>query len=456
MRETVARTLSLALAAVLAACGAPARMQDGPSTLTRGMVPMSGKAAPGRAAIRATLFDICDRSLGDLSDSVLPFIDDPAVSPEVRIDLLRTQLRIGTTIVATATTRSVESGVVDMYCYLAVCEARLSQRLADSLPDRPEVVRLEAAIQVPLAMARGLLESTATVEQVEFVDRALAGFLERDVNSSPGLLLRLDDFADLRASTDRIATGGSGLLGTVDEARDEIRSTRESAELVSYAIQRMPTLARWHARLLLEEALAGPSTGRAYAALDALATRLGELGTSLYASSQAIDRVDARVAETVEALGEVDGPLARTMAEARATIADAKALRESLDGTMPALDLTLGAARETLESLRGSVADVEDLRAKLKEDGVTLDPAAARETAQELAAAAADLKVALGEARAVLSSDDASARLEEIVSASRTATDYVFWRAGLLLLIAACLAIVLRVAWVLTGRRGKA
>lgn len=448
--------MSIALAAFLAACGTPSATRDGPSTLEPGTMPMSGKAPPGRAAIRSALFDICDRSLGDLSDAVLVFIDDPAVAPEVRIDLLRTQLRIGTTIVATATTRSVESGVVDMYCYLAVCEARLSQRLDDSLPDRPEVVRLEAAIQASLSMARGLLESTATAQQVEFVDHAMAGFLERDVNSAPGLLLRLDDFADLRASTDRIASGDSGLLGTVEEARDEIRTTRESAELVSYAIQRMPTLARWQARLLLEEALASPSTQRAFAAVDVLATRIGELGTRLDATSQAIDRIDVRVAETVEALGEVDGPLARTMADARTTIADANALRESLDGALPALDLTLGAARETLEALRGSVAGVEDLRAKLKEDGVTLDPAAARETAQELAAAAADLKLALGEARAVLSSDDASARLEEIVSASRTATDYVFWRAGLLLLIAACLAIVLRVAWVLTGRRGKA
>jgi hypothetical protein len=102
------------------------------------------------------------------------------------------------------------------------------------------------------------------------------------------------------------------------------------------------------------------------------------------------------------------------------------------------------------------LAGVETLRANLKDDGVTIDPAAARETAAELAAAAADLKVALAEARGVLSSEDASARLEEIVAASRTATDYVFWRAGLLLFIAACLAIVLRVAFVLTARKPKA
>lgn len=449
----------LALALVLAAgsCTTPPRdAEPGPRTLADGMVPMSGQPVPSRAMIRATLFDICDRTLGNLAEAAAPLIDDPGFPSEHRIALLRTQLRVGTTVVATATTRTVESGVVDLYCYLAVCEARTRQRLGDGVPDGPEVARLLEAIRDPLEMARHLLESTASAGQVELVDAAVAAFLARDSNEGPGLLLRLDDFADLRASTDRLVASGSGIFAAVDGTRDEIRETRESAELVAYAMQRMPMLARWHVRLLAEELLAGPGTERAYRTTEVLARSVDGLAARIDLATAAADRVEATVDGTVAALGRPDGALAARLAEARAALGEATSLRESLDGTLPALDATLASARETLAALRESVAGVDALRSNLKEDGVTLDPAAARAAASDLAAAAADLKLALGEARTVLSSEDASARLEEIVKASRTATDYLFWRAGLLLLIAACLSIVLRVAWVLTGRRGKA
>jgi hypothetical protein len=363
---------------------------------------------------------------------------------------------MSTSVVAIATMPSIEKAVVDLYCYLRVCREKIDARIADEAPDGPEIALIRNSVQEPYELSRRLLEATATRGQVEFVDAAVTKFLEEHRSNLPGLLVHLEEFADLRSVADGIPRAPSSIFDTVDETREEIKSTRESAELVGYAIQRLPIIARTHARLVFEEILAGPAFSRVTGTFDALSGRVAELSEQVGNGAKTIERLDARVGEALDALEGPDGALASTLEEARATIVEGQKLREGLDTTLPALTETLGSAREALGSLREVLAGVETLRANLKDDGVTIDPAAARETAAELAAAAADLKVALAEARGVLSSEDASARLEEIVAASRTATDYVFWRAGLLLFIAACLAIVLRVAFVLTARKPKA
>jgi len=436
------------LVAALASCATPlVTVPSGPDTLPPGQVPASGEPAPDRDAIRTSLFAIGDRALGNLADASSPLLDDRTLDADVRIRVLRTQLRIATSILDLVTTRRVEIGVLDLYAYLSLCATRMRGHAADATgPESEAFVRLGAALADPLAMARTLLEQTATREQVSAVEGSLAAFLERDHGTEPGLLFRLEDFAEVREMSRRLGAAG-GMFAEVSAANEEIRSTRETGELLSYALQRLPLFARWNARLLLEEATDGPGATAVRRQVEDLSQAVGTLSGPLAAVAAKVESLDARLAETTALLADPEGTAKATLGEIRSTLEEARGLLATLGEAGPEFRGTLAAARETIDAAR-------DLRRELAGGETALAPEEMRSLVRDLAGAAADLKAALADTRAVLADDAASKRLEDLVTASRTATDYLFWRAGLLLVVAACLGVVVRIAFVLTARRG--
>ncbi|MFO0828793.1 MAG: hypothetical protein U0572_11685 [Phycisphaerales bacterium] len=183
------------------------------------------------------------------------------------------------------------------------------------------------------------------------------------------------------------------------------------------------------------------------ATLDA---RLGESSAAMRSLAEGIERARAtaqdlgRAVEAAEGidtkgLTEFAGELRNAAAEIHATLPDAQA-------TIAELKLTIEAAERVSTALRDLTRGP---------DGKPLDLTALSAASERFAVASSDLRSAIGQANQILASDEATRRLEEIARTGRAGIDHAIWRVGQLLVIIACLAIVVRIAWVLTRPRAE-
>lgn len=400
------------------------------------------KADIDRPALQTRLLDLAESAIGDIDYATRKVLAS-SPSPHVARETLTIRVNVASIMTALATSGEPESGLVDMLIYATLRRDATRNWLASRPPEAPEQA-LGSACDRVAREARELAESVLSADQLARVQELIATWHVDHPNATYVGLVRLDDLVELRSDPFRSETVASitpSLLDPVADAERSIERTRIFGERLSFVMQRMPYFVRWQAEELLfsllereELAALGRSADHAREALEHVAT--------------SIDSARTEIQSLRSAFNEVGGP---EVAELRGFAGDIRTTVSDIRGLLPD-------ARATMSELRTAVEGAERVTASLDAltrgaDGTPIDLTAISAASERFATASADLREAIAQANALLSSEEAARRLEDIAKTGRSSIDHLIWRIGQLIIIVGSLGLVLRIVWVLTRPR---
>ncbi len=365
--------------------------------------------------------------------------------PKTRAFVQATRVAVSTLTTAIATSGAPEADVIDLYAFVRLRRWVTDQWLAGWPADAPEQAlgRAMATIDSHVTI---LVQSLLNAEQLAKLNQLIEDWKTAHPDAPMVGVVRFDEFANLRSTPfgpSHDVELEPTLLTPVTDAQKELERTRLLGERIIFLVQRLPILARIQAEEVVFATLAQPD-------YQTLLSRLEGGSLSIDRLSQALNEARQRTKEIEDAIRGIDPgdltPAKELATEVRTALADAK--------------VALPEARATIVELKDAIEGAERVTTALRNltqgpDGKPLDLSAASAASERLVTAAGDLRAAIEQAHALLSSDDATRRFEEIARSSRMGIDYFVWRLGQLLVIAASLTIVLRIVWVLTRQRGE-
>jgi len=221
------------------------------------------------------------------------------------------------------------------------------------------------------------------------------------------------------------------------------QAARIADERLTLALRQLPALARDEAAQAIDEFLRRPEIAQ-------LRTELHEGRVTVDSLGASIDRARVTAEQLGAALDDAQG----------IDIPGLTAFAIELRGAATEIHASLPDARTTIAELKLTIEAAERVSVGLRDltrgpAGEPLDLTALSAASDRFATASSDLRQAIAQANALLSSDEATRRLEEIGRTGRLGIDHAVWRLGQLFVIGASLTIVLRIVWILTRPRAE-
>jgi hypothetical protein len=400
-----------------------------------------------RAVLQTKLLSLAEFSIATIDYATRSVVEaEPPPSAVVAEAAVTIRLNVASIMTALATTGEPETGLLDMLFYASLRKDATETWLATRPPDAPEQA-LGIACRRIADEARELAASLLTEEQLTRIESFVDVWRAEHPNATYVGLVRLEDLDDLRSQAFRGTDPRSlepSMLAPVTQAEQTLERTRIFGERLAFVLQRMPYFARWQAEDLAMQLLERPE-------LTMMDSRLEETQAALRLLAASIDAARAEAETLRGAFAEVQGAdLAelRTFAgDVRATVGDVRALFPE--------------AKETMADLKNAIEGAERVTSALQAltkgpDGKPLDLSAIAAASDRFATASHDLRDAIAQANTLLSSEDATRRLEDIAKTGRASIDHLIWRIGQLIIIVGSLAMVLRIVWVITRPRAAA
>jgi hypothetical protein len=406
-----------------------------------------GAASLDRLVFERRLLDLAEYATAEVANVVGQIALDDA-SPDARLRSQSILGRVATTTAAIATREDSPTALLDLLIYLRLERGVTEAWLATAPVPSSEATHgpaLLSAFDRAASYADTLAATTFTAEERALVDDAVARWRENHPNASFVGIVRLADFlraqqGDIRAQpVERMIT--RSMFAPVTEAQQELLRTRLFGERIAFLLRRMPYIIRWQSEEAAYRFLDQPEIAELERSLAEGTTAIGQLASS-------IDQARAVAVEIETAITGLEpgdlAPARELASEIRLTLADAKEI--------------LPEAQRTIGELREAIAGAERVSSSLREltrgpDGAPIDLSGIAAASERFVTAAADLRAAMQQANALLSSDDATQRLAELTDTGKKGIDHIIWRIALLMVIAAALSMVLMVVRSLTRQR---
>lgn len=428
---------------VLAATGGCAELVQRESKPT-----VAGASMPiDRLVFERRLLDLAEYATAEVANVVGQIAIDDA-TPDARLRSQSILGRVATTTAAIATREDATTALLDLLIYLrlerGVTEAWLARATEPSAEAR-HAPALLAAFDRSISYAQTLAAAVFSKEELALVDEAVARWRENHPDAVFVGIVRLADFlraqqGDVRSEpVERMIS--RSMFAPVTEAQQELLRTRLFGERIAFLLRRMPYIIRWQSEEAAYRFLDQPEIAELERSLADGTNAIGRLATS-------IDEARAVAVEIEAAIASIEpgdlAPARELAGEIRLTLGEAKAI--------------LPDAQRMVGDLKEAIAGAERVSASLREltrgpDGKPIDLSGIAAASERFVTAAGDLRAAMQQANALLSSDDATQRLAELTDTGKKGVDHIIWRIALLMVIAAALSMVLMVVRSLTRPR---
>lgn len=396
-----------------------------------------------RPTLQTMLLDLAEYATAEVSNAVRDVLANaPDAAARVEAQAVRTQVATSTTAIVTS--GEPEAALLDFITFLTLERWVVERWLAGRPAGAPEH-ELLVALDRALSRTHEVTDECITDAQRARLDELIATWKEEHPHASYVGIVRIADFSSLRSEPFRPTVDQlePSLMAPVSDAQREIERSRILGERFAFILQRLPFLARWQAEETLYRLLAQPEVTRFESALTEGRGAIDRL-------SAAIDEARTTAKEIETAISSFEptdlAPANQLASEVRLAISETKAI--------------LPEARETIVELKDAIAGAERVTTALKEltqgpDGKPIDLTALSTASDRFVTAAADLRTAIQQANALLSSDDATQRLAELTDTGKKGIDHLIWRIALLMVIGAALTMVLMVVRSLTRPRAE-
>ncbi len=412
-----------------------------------------GTAPIDRLVFERRLLDLAEYTTAEVANVVGQIaIDDATTDARLRSQSILG--RVATTTAAIATREDATTALLDLLIYL-----RLERGVTQAWLDRAPVPSAEAthgsallgAFDRSISYARTLAETTFTAEDLALVDEAVTRWQENHPTASFVGIVRLADFiraqhGSVRSeSVERMIS--RSMFAPVTEAQQELLRTRLFGERMAFLLRRMPYLIRWQGEEAALRVLDQPE--------------IAELERNLAAGTTAIERLASSIDEARTVAAQIESDITRAIASVEpGDLAPARELAGEIRLTLADAKEILPEAQRTIGELKEAIAGAERVTETLREltrgpDGKPIDLSGIASASERFVTAAADLRAAMQQANALLSSDDATQRLAELTDTGKKGIDHIIWRIALLMVIAAALSMVLMVVRSLTRQRAE-
>lgn len=410
---------------------------------SRGAALEAGVAAIDRPTLQTKLLDLAEYASTELSNAVRDVL---ARNPDsgVRVDAQSFRVQVATATTAIATSGEPEAALLDFITFLTLERWVVERWLANRPADAPEQ-QLLVALDRSLAQTKASTDAFLSPAKRDRLNGLIATWKDEHPNANFVGIVRLADFESLRSEPFRpkLEQLAPTLLAPVTEAEREIERSRILGERFAFILQRLPFLVRWQAEETVYRVLDQPEVTQFQSSLNEGRASIDRLAT-------AIDRAQSTAKEIEDAVASIKpgdlAPAKELANDIRLAMADAKVL--------------LPDAQKTIADLKDAIAGAERVSASLKDlthgpDGKPIDLSTIGAASERFVTAAADLRSAIQQANALLSSDDATQRLAELTDTGKKGIDHVIWRIALLMVIGAALSMVLMVVRSLTRPRSE-
>lgn len=426
--------------------------------------------------IQSEVLTFADTYAGLISqgfDSILVQTKDPTI----RLIAADTRLNYVTNAVQIAASRNPVTSLLDMTVMVTLQrEVWEEYWVPTHFPDgggAPVTTKLREAEREVWFIAERVLES----DQSEALRALVADIRQRYAGQVYVSEIRASDFAEARQDSVVRVRGGRSLLSLfgvdpmakLSPATRELAESRLLGERAFFLAARMPTLARWHAEVLLLRVAADQDTRRVLAAVDEAGRASGQLADvagdleetvrrerteaidQFYdrlsvereaAIGQMFDRVSTERDATLDRLSEENKALRETIVELRTTVEASNALGASVTTALEEANrLTLGIER--LKNPDARPFDVTEIESAVR---------TATEGVRELQTLLVTLNGVLDDVSAAEGPNALRVALDESATRLDGTLDRAF-RLGLVLIAASGLSLCLGLAGGLTVAR---
>jgi hypothetical protein len=283
--------------------------------------------------------------------------------------------------------------------------------------------------------------------QLQQLDALILDWRRRNPHVDVLAYLRFDEVATQRGSDALAEIRASGLFAEIASATKVADDARLLAERAFYQAKRMPFLITWQAEALIDDALTRPQLAQSLEIAKSVAV-------SLDRTSKVVEQMPERIVEERKALVALledrNGRLAKTMAEARTTIAAVDQLAERSAKLAEAGERLVANLRDTTSGLTQTTRAVDALMSKHagppNPNAKPFDIEPYAKASGDVAQTIAGLNTLIDRSDALLEKKPWVAPLHDADALFAARIDQVFVRALLLLVAAFVLALVYR--WV--------
>ncbi len=247
-------------------------------------------------------------------------------------------------------------------------------------------------------------------------------------------------------------------FGGIDATAVAIHDASEMGERFADVVEQLPDVLRWQVQLVLHNLRTSPEVASIVGSIDEITATVASLEETTRTLPE-----DVRT-QVVEILAETEATqasLRETMAEARTTLEELNGTLERVEPVMLSIERTTTGLAEAGAAWEGAVRAVQELITPFigDPDAPEEEPAADEdsgepfrildyaETAEQLAVAAAELRVLLSDVRGVITGDDLDLVTGAVKDTANAAVDHIVFRIGELILVILAAGIAGRAFW---------